>query len=145
MKFVKKPVVIDAMQVPAAHHALGQEFIEFMDKCPLMWSEGRSGGTINVHTLEGVREAQPGDWVIRDVAGEYSPCKPDIFEKTYSPYTEDGPTVADDVRNLAERLGQNWPLPDDEAVSVEFRVAGNDGSLNDSDPFVMMHFFVKMA
>jgi hypothetical protein len=29
--------------------------------------------------------AEPGDWVIRGVAGEFYPCKPDIFEATYEP------------------------------------------------------------
>lgn len=23
------------------------------------------------------------DWIIKDVKGEFYPCKPDIFEKTY--------------------------------------------------------------
>ena len=25
----------------------------------------------------------PGDWIITGIHGEYYPCKPDIFEKTY--------------------------------------------------------------
>lgn len=29
--------------------------------------------------------ASPGDWIIRGVAGEFYPCKPDIFEQTYEP------------------------------------------------------------
>ena len=24
-----------------------------------------------------------GDWIIKGVAGEFYPCKPDIFEQTY--------------------------------------------------------------
>lgn len=36
-----------------------------------------------VHTLEGAMEAQPRDWIIRGVKGEFYPCKPDIFEATY--------------------------------------------------------------
>ena len=38
-----------------------------------------------IETLEGVTWAQPGDWIIRGVAGEFYPCKPDIFEQTYEP------------------------------------------------------------
>lgn len=30
-------------------------------------------------------EARHGDWLIRGVAGEFYPCKPDIFEATYEP------------------------------------------------------------
>jgi len=36
-----------------------------------------------IPTLEGDHTAQPGDWIICGVAGEFYPCKPDIFEMTY--------------------------------------------------------------
>ena len=36
-----------------------------------------------IPTLEGRMHATPGDWIIRGVQGEFYPCKPDIFEKTY--------------------------------------------------------------
>ena len=36
-----------------------------------------------IQTLEGVIYASPGDWVIKGVNGEFYPCKPDIFDKTY--------------------------------------------------------------
>jgi hypothetical protein len=38
---------------------------------------------IIVPTLEGQHEAGWGDWIIKGVNGEFYPCKPDIFEKTY--------------------------------------------------------------
>lgn len=38
-----------------------------------------------VDTLEGGHIVCPGDWIITGVAGEYYPCKPDIFEQTYEP------------------------------------------------------------
>ena len=34
-------------------------------------------------TLEGVMQAEPGDWIIKGIKGELYPCKPDIFEATY--------------------------------------------------------------
>lgn len=40
-------------------------------------------------TLEGTMEASPGDWIIRGVNGEFNPCKPDIFEKTYEAMKDD--------------------------------------------------------
>jgi hypothetical protein len=47
------------------------------------------GMTMHVHgwidTLEGGHIVCPGDWIITRVNGEYYPCKPDIFEKTYEP------------------------------------------------------------
>lgn len=36
-----------------------------------------------IQTLEGSHIAQPGDYIIRGVAGELYPCKPGIFERTY--------------------------------------------------------------
>ncbi|OCB44960.1 hypothetical protein A5722_30930 [Mycobacterium vulneris] len=39
--------------------------------------------TIAIDTLEGAIHASPGDWIIRGVQGEFYPCKPDIFAKTY--------------------------------------------------------------
>jgi len=41
------------------------------------------GTFINIKTLEGGRRASLGDWIIKGVNGEFYPCKPDIFEKTY--------------------------------------------------------------
>ena len=39
--------------------------------------------TILIPTLEGVMTVLPGDWIIKGVNGEFYPCKPDIFDKTY--------------------------------------------------------------
>lgn len=38
---------------------------------------------VEIHTLEGVMTADPGDWIITGVKGEKYPCKPDIFAATY--------------------------------------------------------------
>ena len=39
---------------------------------------------LEIETLEGTMTADVGDWIIRGVNGEFYPCKPDIFEKTYN-------------------------------------------------------------
>ena len=36
-----------------------------------------------IDTLEGGHIVCPHDWIIKGVAGEFYPCKPDIFEATY--------------------------------------------------------------
>ena len=36
-----------------------------------------------IHTPEGDHRAIIGDYIIKGVHGEFYPCKPDIFEKTY--------------------------------------------------------------
>lgn len=44
---------------------------------------------IFIPTLEGTMAADVGDWIIRGVAGEFYPCKSDIFEKTYEEVLDD--------------------------------------------------------
>ena len=36
-----------------------------------------------IETLERTMEISDGDYIIKGVNGEFYPCKPDIFEKTY--------------------------------------------------------------
>lgn len=43
---------------------------------------------IAIDTLEGTMSADINDWIIRGVAGEFYPCKPDIFTATYGPVDE---------------------------------------------------------
>lgn len=41
-----------------------------------------------METLEGDMKANIGDYIIKGVNGEFYPCKPDIFTKTYEEVTE---------------------------------------------------------
>jgi len=56
-----------------------EEIQKFVDKKLI----ARRDTTIVIPTLEGVMEAQPFDWIIKGLKGEFYPCKPDIFEKSY--------------------------------------------------------------
>ena len=38
---------------------------------------------IQILTLEGAMMCSPGEWIIKGVAGEFYPCKPEIFDATY--------------------------------------------------------------
>lgn len=51
------------------------------------------GEHIAIDTPKGTMWAALGDWVIRGVAGEFYPCKPDIFAATYEPADGDPPTA----------------------------------------------------
>ena len=85
MKFRKKPVVIDAIQF------LGDDknVIECMDFCQSITKETyRANNTLTIPTLEGKMICSKGDWIIKGVNGEFYPCKPDIFEKTYEKVDE---------------------------------------------------------
>jgi hypothetical protein len=46
---------------------------------------------LRLKTLESDGETQKadiGDWIIRGIHGEFYPCKPDIFEKSYRPVSQ---------------------------------------------------------
>lgn len=79
-KFRKKPIVIEAVLFDGSENSI----IEILD---LKDGDTKSlrvdAGRILIHTLEGVMEANKGDYVIKGVKGEIYPCKPDIFEQTY--------------------------------------------------------------
>jgi hypothetical protein len=78
MKFRKKPVVIEATQFTGDN---GDAIAAFMG-CQHPFIEN---GGLMIGTLEGVHRANPGDWIIKGVKGEFYPCKPDIFAATYEP------------------------------------------------------------
>lgn len=77
----KKPVVIEAMQWTGENT---QEVLGF-GLMNVYYTETYGVGCICIRTLEGVMTASKGDWIICGVNGEFYPCKPDIFEKTYEP------------------------------------------------------------
>lgn len=84
MLYRKRPVVIEAMQyTPETWKQVG-EFIGSDG-----WDFGETPGTIAIRTLEGIIIASLYDWVIKGIKGEFYPCKPDVFEKTYEKVEED--------------------------------------------------------
>lgn len=95
MKFRKKPVVIEAIQVDDRNYA-ALNAIEDRDPDHLKLLMQTMGDAVTnriawveIHTLEGTMRADLGDWIITGVKGERYPCKPDVFEATYEPVDED--------------------------------------------------------
>lgn len=101
-RYRKRPIEIEAMQFrrdasPAELHAVYQwiERNTLGSFEPMAVIEGQmpypaSGvsvdprdGRMIISTLEGLHWVDLDDWVIRGVAGEFYPCKPDIFAATY--------------------------------------------------------------
>lgn len=95
-KFRKLPVEIEAVQLRWTNWSTevcnllgdiisetnpGRSVQTFSDTC------GEEGPYIEltIPTLEGDHIARHGDWIIKGVAGEFYPCKPDIFAATYEP------------------------------------------------------------
>ena len=87
MKFRKKPVVIEAVQL---RQDTWSEMCEHAKVGRL--EDGKPQGVeglpndkigLDIPTLEGVMRANQNDWVIKGIKGELYHCKPDIFEATY--------------------------------------------------------------
>jgi hypothetical protein len=87
MKFVKKPVEIEAVQwFPDPNYGYFEDG-EYYNR-ELGYDHHQVEYTIldvGIPTLEGFMHIKPGDWIITGVKGERYPCKPDIFEMTYDP------------------------------------------------------------
>jgi len=111
MKFRKKPVIIEARRLSGSTAQVHDVYLWIEQNTlgsfePLGVIEGRepypaSGvsidprdGRLIISTLEGLHWADSGDWIIQGVAGEFYPCKPDIFEETYEAVSQ--PTDQED-------------------------------------------------
>ena len=87
-KYKRKPTVVEAIQWDGNNLEEIEKFVgkhldwwrfENPDKNVL----NSSNNILKIETLEGDHMASIGDYIIKGVKGEFYPCKPDIFEKTY--------------------------------------------------------------
>lgn len=99
MKFRKKPVVIEAVQLRwdtwsemCEHAGVGKLTDGKPEGCylgpdgqPRTGDETSDRMGLLIPTLEGLMIATENDWVICGVKRELYPCKPDIFAATYDP------------------------------------------------------------
>ena len=102
-KYRKKPVTIEAIQwngknlIDVSAFLYNKTRKEALKEINLsnisckIWDDYesiiiREGLTID--TLEGKMKADIGDYIIKGINGEFYPCKPDIFAKTYEEVTE---------------------------------------------------------
>lgn len=98
-KYRKKPVVIEAVKFIAGSEVPVMNFLGLTEEYKLIDSKAApihyrnkiaeiliyqpEVASLYIYTLEGKMEAKSGDYIIKGVNGEFYPCKPDIFEKTY--------------------------------------------------------------
>ena len=87
MQFRKRPVIINA-----------NKFYDLESGAQILEWVALNGGhaslacgdnpTLVIRTLEGNMTAGLGDWIIRGTAGEFYPCKPEIFDAIYEEIEE---------------------------------------------------------
>lgn len=84
MRYRKKPVEIEAVQLKRGYAELAVDFIGELNIASYNLGEfDEDTCYIDIKTLEGVISASEEDWIIKGIKGEFYPCKPDIFEETY--------------------------------------------------------------
>jgi len=98
MKYRKKPVVVEAIQYKEPLYDNIDDIKKFTNgsiKVEYAVGSSEDGGgylqrytRITIQTLEGEMLVSEGDYIIKGVNGEFYPCKPDIFHKTYEKVEE---------------------------------------------------------
>ena len=87
MKARKKPVVIECIKLNERGLIAEDWFWNAVSDNTIITHNFGKGypdpAWCEIKTLEGVMIAAPFDYIIKGVNGEFYPCKPDIFEKTY--------------------------------------------------------------
>ncbi|MCT6922791.1 hypothetical protein [Metasolibacillus sp.] len=79
MRFRKKHIEIEAIQWNGENNEEIMQFLGMGDAGDYFLTKKYIG----IHTLEGIMKASVGDYIIKGIQGEFSPCKPDIFEQNY--------------------------------------------------------------
>ena len=82
-KYRKKPVVIEACQWNGKTLEDARKFCKENDLPNFIVGSRNAKVGLVIPTLEGDMIASSGDYIIKGINGEYYPCKPDIFHKTY--------------------------------------------------------------
>lgn len=106
MRYRKKPVVIDAMLYDGTN---AEAIREWSGGC-VQFGNDDDPPQLTIPTLEGVMLADVGNYIIRGVAGEYYPCKAEIFHATYE-------SAGDICENCGGRGGM-WTEDEESEVLV---------------------------
>lgn len=83
MRYVSRPVIIEAFQVPARDEDPSQEMVDWLQAMDQKW-EGDGEGIV-IEGPTGTNTAFPGDWIIKNTNGEYYPCPAAVFAEKYEP------------------------------------------------------------
>ncbi len=118
MKYRKRPVEVEALQWTGKNQREMFDFLTNYEKInEYMNSEGenfyidhyRVRGGLIIKTLEGEHIASVNDVIIKGINGEFYPCKPDIFEKSYEKVidTDNKDVMQDTIDKCITYLNRN--------------------------------------
>jgi len=88
-KYIKKPVVVEAEELIPANIIKIANWITETNNVSFKTDDNDNIVGLIIPTLEGDMTASMGDYIIKGVAGEFYPCKSDIFNKTYSKHKDE--------------------------------------------------------
>lgn len=111
----KKPVTVSAIEWTGNNAEEIRQFCGAAAEICIIddaWKVGKCHALydLRITTLEGQMHASVGDFVIRGVNGEFYPCKPDVFHKTY-----EEPDTVDAV-----------PVEEFERLKLELQICRNE-------------------
>lgn len=135
MKYTKKPVTIEAVQMQQQMsrdaRSIFKELPQWLSRalqegtCIYEYNMAHNEAMVHIRTAEGTMTAKAGDWIIRGVKGELYPCKNDIFLATYEPAGSDADLEGAGATLIAavEQMKQvRQKLKDDPARAVSIAI-----------------------
>lgn len=122
-RYVKLPVEIEAMQF--LDWKSGSAILDWAGNAAtdmrVLIDGHERAYALEIATLEGVMRAEPRDWVIKGVQGEFYPCKPDIFHATYVEVLEERePSLPQELTSLLNRYSAESVSGTPDFILVEF-------------------------
>lgn len=135
-KFRKKPVVVEAFQFTDESKDAAYRWASSHQMNIDPSFDDHEAPILLIPTPEGEMICRIGDWIIRGVNGEFYPCKPDIFEKTYEPAThspssataeEMKQAICDEIQKSLNGAKLKYIFTDDEDIMplVDFLSTGD--------------------
>lgn len=93
-KYQKNPIVNEVVRWDGLNLQEVKDFVGDDLKYDIYdsaWQVGKGAPQVDmeIKTLEGNMKVTKGDYIIKGIKGEFYPCKPDIFEETYSKYKDE--------------------------------------------------------
>lgn len=85
MKYIKKEVVIDAIQFTENNYEECKEFLEGNYDNALNYP--------NIKTVHGTVKVDLNDYICKDVIGAFYPCNKEVFEKTHRAIPSNGESI----------------------------------------------------
>ena len=114
-KFVKKPIVIEAIQYDGTNITEIESFVGA--KLSTIMSSVEDTQLV-IPTLEGDMKVSKGDYVIKGIKGEFYPCKLDIFKSIYNVVEDNNGILSEGEKRVRTNFNVSSSKTVDEAKQL---------------------------